>query len=340
MSAEEKNAHGILAYMSKTIPKIVSVGAAVQDVFLSDSEEFDPVSDRSAHEQFMRLELGAKADVNKITFSTGGGATNASVTFARQGLHAVFMGTIGRDPAGQAVLDDLDKEGVDTTHVSYNDKYNTGFSVLLLAPTGERTILTYRGASTHYDAKNFDLSAIDADWLYVSSMAGCFDVLDKLFYQARKKGIKIMFNPGKRELAHPRKLHALLEDVEILTVNKEEMAQIVEGNTIEELAVHALNYVSVAIVSDGPNGVCATDGNTIVRAGMYKDVKVIDRTGAGDAFGSGFLSQWAQGASLVDSIVFASANSTSVVQHIGAKTGILHHGVRLHDMPLHERPLE
>ena len=186
--------------------KMLAIGAAVQDVFLSHSDEFKPVSDTAAHEQFMRLELGAKADVNNIDFSTGGGATNAAVTFARQGLHAQFMGTVGHDPAGRSVLDDLDKEGVDASGVSYSEKYNTGYSVLLLAPSGERTILTYRGASTHYDAKNFDLSETDADWLYVSSMAGSMEALDKIFTQARELGIKIFFNPGKGELSQIQKL--------------------------------------------------------------------------------------------------------------------------------------
>lgn len=324
--------------MSVQSQKILSIGAAVQDVFLSHSDEFKPVSDKSVHEQFMKLELGAKADVNNIEFSTGGGATNASVTFARQGLRASFMGTIGHDPAGHAVLDDLDTEGVDTSGVSYSTKYNTGYSVLLLAPTGERTILTYRGASTHYDTKNFDLSSSDADWLYVSSMAGSMDTLHAIFEQAKKLGIKIFFNPGKGELRQLAKLKSLLEDVDVLSVNREEMAQIVEGSDSEELARHALHFVPVAIVSDGPNGVTATDGKTVVRGGMYEDVRVIDRTGAGDAFGSGFLSQWAQGKSLRESIVFASANSTSVVTKIGAKKGILHKHTKLHDMPIHEKP--
>lgn len=316
---------------------MLAIGAAVQDVFLSHSDEFKPVSDKTVHEQFMKLELGAKADVNNINFTTGGGATNAAVTFARQGLHSEFMGTIGHDPAAQAVLDDLDQEGVVSTRVSYSEKYNTGYSVLLLAPSGERTILTYRGASTHYDAKNFDLKDSDADWLYVSSMAGSMDALNKIFTQAKKLGIKIMFNPGKGELKQPAKLKSLLEDVDVLSVNKEEMQTIVEGDTLEELARHAMHYVPVAIVSDGPNGVMATDGKTIVRAGMYEDVKVVDRTGAGDAFGSGFLSKWAKGKSLKEAIVFASANSTSVVTLIGAKKGILSEGAKLHEMPLHEK---
>lgn len=320
-----------------TAPKMLAIGAAVQDVFLSHSDEFKPVTE-SPHEAFMHLPMGAKADVNNITFSTGGGATNAAVTFARQGLYTEFMGTIGHDPAGQAVLNDLDEEGVDTTHVSYSLRYNTGYSVLLLAPNGERTILTYRGASTHYDAKNFDLSKSEAEWIYVSSMAGSMEALDKIFTQARHFGKKIMFNPGKGELSQPRKLKALLEDVDVLSVNREEMQTIVEGDELEELARHAMHYVPVAIVSDGPNGVLATDGKTIVRAGMYEDVKVVDRTGAGDAFGSGFLSQWAMGKSLKESIVFASANSTSVVTKIGAKKGILYHGVQLHEMPIHEKP--
>lgn len=318
---------------------IVSIGAAVQDVFLSNSDEFKPVTDKALDEAVMQLQMGGKADVNNITFSTGGGATNASVTFARQGLQASFMGTIGHDPAGQAVLDDLDKENVDTTHVSYSKHFSTGYSVLLLAPNGERTILTYRGASTHYHEVNFELDDIDADWLYVSSVAGQMHVLDKIFHQAREKGIKIFFNPGKGELKQTAKLKALLEDVNVLSVNKEEMSQIVQGETPEELIRHGLHYVDTVIVSDGPNGVIASDGKSIVKAGMYEDVKVIDRTGAGDAFGSGFLSQWATGRSLKESIIFASANSTSVVTKIGAKTGILQHGAKLHEMPLHEEKL-
>lgn len=319
-------------------PMIVSVGAAVQDVFLSQSDEFAPVC-VNPHDCFLKLELGAKADVNSINFSTGGGATNAAVTFARQGIPAIFMGSVGEDPAGHAVLQDLDTEGVDTSRVRFSSKYNTGYSVLLLAPNGERTILTYRGASTHYHPKDFNLQDTNANWLYVSSMAGNMEVLDKLFQQAHGLGTKVCFNPGKGELSQPRKLKALLEDVDVLLVNKEEAGMIVSGDSSEELARHLLHYVPVAIISDGANGVLATDGKTIVEAGMYEDVAVVDRTGAGDAFGSGFLSQWANGESLKQSVIFASANSTSVVSQIGAKAGILNKDAKLHDMPISERDL-
>ena len=165
------------------------------------------------------------------------------------------------------------------------------------------------------------------------------ETLDKIFHQAKQLGVKIFINPGKGELTQKSKLKSLLAEVDVLSVNKEEAAMLVEGETSEELARHLLHYVPTVIISDGSNGVFATDGKTIVEAGMYEDVPVKDRTGAGDAFGSGFLSQWAAGSSLKDSIVFASANSTSVVRYIGAKTGILRAPVELHDMPIKERPL-
>lgn len=318
--------------------KILSIGKATQDVFLK-SDEFDPHTE--GKHVYTHLPLGLKMEVEDVTFSTGGNATNVAVTFARQGLHSAYLWALGNDPASDTILKDLDAEGVDTSEVVQDERYQAGYSVIMIATNGERTILNHRGVSVGRHSQKLDLSIIkDFDWVYPTSLAdGGLDLLREIVDAAEKSNVKVMLNPAGPELAQPDKLKALLESVDVLCVNKEEMQMLVAGETCEELALHALNYVPVAIVSDGPNGVVATDGKTIIRAGMYEDVPVLDRTGAGDAFASGFLSQWSQGKSLKESIIFASANSTSVVGRIGAKAGILHHGVRLHEMPLHERPV-
>ncbi len=321
--------------------RITSLGAASQDVFISGEgirAELDPRTNEHMEEFSEDFKLGAKINIDNIHFATGGGATNAAVTFARQGLESGFIGKIGNDIAAHGVIQELDQEMVDTRQVVHHESLGTQYSTVLLADTGERTILVYRGAAnTHTPADYQGVDFSDVDWLYVSSFAGAHDALDVVFSRAADAGAKIAFNPGDKELSQPDKLRPLLEDVEVLIVNKEEAQKLVEGVELDELVRHLLNYVPVAIVSDGPNGVIASDGKTIVRAGMYEDVPVVDRTGAGDAFGSGFLSQWAQGQSLKDSIVFASANSTSVVTKIGAKAGILNKGVKLHEMPLTEK---
>lgn len=321
--------------------KICALGAASQDVFLSGKgirAQLDPRTNEYMEEFSQDFKLGAKITVDTVNFATGGGATNAAVTFARQGIDSSFIGKLGNDVAAHGVLEELDKEGVDTHRVIYHESLGTQYSTILLADNGERTILVYRGAANSHTREDYlEMDFEGIDWLYVSSFAGAMDALDIIFDRASQAGAKIAFNPGEAELKEIEKLRALLEHVDVLLVNKEEAAQIVEGQTSEELVRHALNLAPVVVVSDGPNGVVASDGKTIIEAGMYEDVPVLDRTGAGDAFGSGFLSQYAQGASLKDSIIFASANSTSVVQKIGAKEGILYKGIELHDMPLTEK---
>lgn len=327
----------ILFSMSK--PIMLCIGAAVQDVFMSNSDAFEPVC-LDPERCFAQLEMGAKADVNKIDFKTGGGATNAATTFARQGMEAIFIGQISNDPAGMAVMDDLDKESIDTQHMVYSKKYNTGYSVILLASSGERTILTYRGASTHYSLVKFkSVEKLKPDWLFLSTLGGNFELLEYLLQWATTNGIKVAFNPGKKELAKAQRLADLLPSIDILSVNKEEAQIFVDGETSEELARELSRSVEYVLISDGPRGSVATNGKSLVIAGMYEDVPVLDRTGAGDAFTSGFVSQIALGKSLKQAITFASANSTSVVTQIGAKTGILEAGVKLKDMELKTKKL-
>ena len=312
-------------------PKMLAIGTATQDVFLQGKVFRAHKEDGKLYEEFA---LGAKLPVETVTFTTGGNAMNAATTFARQGLESEFMGIIGTEPAGQAVMAALDTEGISTQYVVQDDDFQTSYSTVLLAPSGERTILNYHGTHVHDNGAPLDLDAVGhADWLYLSSV-GSVALLERLVTIAAKNGVQVALNPSGAELAEAAKLRTVLEDVSILLVNKEEMAQIVEGKTLEELVRHGANLVQTVVVSDGSRGVMAADGTKVVKAGMYEDVPVVDRLGAGDAFGSGFVAWHAMGKSLEDAITFASANATSVVTKVGATAGILHAHADIHGMPL------
>lgn len=312
--------------------KMLAIGSAAQDVFLVGGSIFKPHIEKGIEYAF--VPLGEKLELEKVIFTTGGDAMNAATTFARQGMHSQFMGILGADAAGEAVLRVFDEEEIDTHYLRQDARYITNYSTILLAPTGERTILVYHGSKLRADGADIDFTAIEqADWLYISSVAS-MTLLEKIFTRAKKHGVKVAFNPSARELAQADKLRPLLEDVTVLLTNKQEMQKIVEGKTMDELIRHAVHFVPNVVISDGPRGVYATDGIKLVKAGIYEDVKVIDRLGAGDAFGSGFVAMLAKGKTLEEAVTFASANSTSVVQHVGAKAGILHKNARVHDMPL------
>ncbi|MBQ6570976.1 carbohydrate kinase family protein [Candidatus Saccharibacteria bacterium] len=314
--------------------RIVSLGSALQDIYLVDRDDF-VASTIGGSSIFGKIEIGTKVDIDKISYEVGGGGTNSAVTFARTGHDAFFIGNISHDPVGEAILAALDHEDVNTSYVGFSRR-GTGLSIILLdMKSGERTILTHRGASAKFS--NFDpkiLSDIDPDWLYISTLRGDLDTLEKFLTYAKAFDIKVMLNPGLLELESLDRLLPLLSNIDILLVNKSEAAKIVPGKILTELLAHLANYCETVLITDSASGGIATNHAETYRFGVYEDIKVKDTTGAGDAFGSGFLAALANGKSFKDSLIFASANSTSVVVNLGAKRGILNGLGKLHLMPI------
>lgn len=308
--------------MSDISVKILTFGAATQDVFLT-GKALHARRDVRTRDYVEQFPLGAKVDVENVVFDTGGGATNAAVTFARQGLEAGFVGKIGHDPAGTEVMRMLAKEGVAADRVLTDPKLTTGYSVILVASNGERTILSHRGASHELKAKDIAVRTLEADWFYISSLAGNLDLLSKLLKHANNHGIQVAIDPGNAELAQTKKLRALLPLVTVLKANAQELATLFGGTDLKDTVTRAHGTCPYVVGTNGPLGSYAAVAGKLYQAGMYQKVKAVDRTGAGDAFGSGFVSALAKGLPIEDALTLGSANATSVVAQFGAKTGIL-----------------
>lgn len=317
--------------------RIVSLGAALQDIYLVDHDDLKPTV-IGGEAIFGKVLVGAKVDIDKLHYEVGGGGVNSAITFSRHGHEAILISNIAKDPAGEAIMRTLDREEIDNSYMNFIERKTTGTSVVLLdSGGGERTILTYRGASEKFDNLSAeDLDLAQPDWIYTTTLRGDMETLEKFFDKAKQIGAKIMFNPGVKELAETKKLINLLKYVDVLLVNKSEASQIVPGVLLTELLYHLNNYVPIVIITDGAMGGIAGNRETgeIYRFGIYEDGKVKDATGAGDAFGSGFLAHFTSGHSFRNSLVFASANSTSVVSQIGANRGILTGHEDLHPMPI------
>ena len=305
-----------------TTPHIICIGGASQDVFLTGKSlaAKRDVRTMASVEQFP---LGAKIAIDEVHYATGGDATNAAVTFARHGLKTSFVGKIGRDVAGAEIIRVLKREGVETSQVVMSDKLGTPYSTILVAPSGERVILNYAGAARELAAKEIDWPGLKADWFYVASMHGNFELLEKIVTYAKHNDIKVAYVPSKADLARPKKIIKLLPDIDALLANTDELKLLFGAQDTKDLMLTTIGACHYVVATDGPNGVYVSDSDRIYQAPSYKKVKVVDRTGAGDAFGSGFISVIASGGSLADAITFGSANATSVVQQYGAKAGIL-----------------
>ncbi len=341
---------------------IITIGTATRDVFLT-SPLFKVLTDVAHLKKIgfptgeaQCFALGGKVEIDAPVLTTGGGATNAAVTFGRQGFKAACLAKIGDDAIAGDVEAELVKEGVKTI-LKRSAAKSTAFSTILLAPSGERTILVYRGASE--DLQKSDCAAlqkIKSRWAYFVPGGIKFEVIAGLAAKLRRAGVLLAINPSKPYIQMGvKKLKPLLEKMSVVILNREEAAYLAGCDyRAEEKIFKAMDAIvdGIAVVTDGPRGVKVSDGRAIYQAGIYKEKILADRTGAGDAFGSGFVAGLMRArdcrrptaSEIKYAIRLASANATAVVENIGAKKGILTRGAfekspHWRDLKITERPL-
>jgi ribokinase len=273
--------------------------------------------------------FGSKIEVKEIVFTTGGGGTNAAVTFGRQEFKTAYVGVVGNDFAAGEILKELKQESVDTEYIHRHSEGHTAYSVILVHKSGERTILSYKGEGQHFEVKHVPIDEFKAQWFYIDSLGGRYDLLEALVNYAVENKIKIAFNPGGKELAHGlEKLKPLLKHIDIFAANKEEGAELVgtePENQEETLKRLAEICGGIVVLTDARNGVKVLADSVLYSAGV-PDSPVVERTGAGDAFNSGFVCEYMRSGDIRRAVQFATANASSVVTKWGAKAGILYKG--------------
>lgn len=307
---------------------VVTIGSATRDVFfITDQYRVKPAPDLPSG-QAICLELGAKIAVEKLVFSCGGGGANAAVTFARQGFKTACVGVVGNDLNGIELIHTLEKEGIDTRHFQQHHHDLTGYSAVLVGPKGERTILSYKGEGHHFDADSIPVEELKTKWLYLDSLGGNFELLERAVTWAVKNKIKLATNPGIRELQLGlEKLTPILAHFQIVALNREEAALLTSLEPADELAIlRKLESIidGIIIITRGEEGVLVSDGKQRYRAGIPRQAPQIERTGAGDAFNSAFVAQYLRTPEDIQKCIqLGLANATSVVGQYGAMAGIL-----------------
>jgi len=268
--------------------------------------------------------IGEKIPVSSMKFSIGGNAANNAVGMSRLGLTAAIVGTIGDGWTEKQAMEILKSEGVETKFTE-NRAGQQAFGVIINYQ-GERTILSYY---SHTDCNWPADETLDASWIYLTSMGdGYEDFYQKAVTFAKNKNARIAFNPGTRQLkAGLEHLRYAYESAEILFVNKEEAMELLKISDPRFKIQDLLSQVKsigpkMVVITDGPEGTYAHDGQKFWHMPIVP-CKVVERTGAGDAFGSGFLTAYVQGKSLEEALRWGTVNSASVLEYVGPQEGLL-----------------
>lgn len=306
----------------------ITVGNAIIDSFLTIHDTHARLDETTGELCFKH---GQKIHVESAEFLLGGNACNVSVGLARIGLRTALIAELGDDEFSLKITNGLAKELVSEELLIKTKGAQSSFAIGINFK-GERTLFVEHVKRAH----NFHFEGVTSAWMYLTSLGQEWEApYEKALAYKKSQNIKLAFNPGTYQLQMMGEMVSkVIEQTDILFVNKEE-AMIIsnfqfpipkeqgESEDIKQLLqkLHEMG-AKIVVVTDGLKGSYVYDGQQSFHVGLFPDT-CIERTGAGDAYASGFLGSVIRGNSFEVSGQWGAVNAASVVEHIGAQKGLL-----------------
>ncbi len=311
---------------------ILCIGDSTHDTFV-DIDEASILCDIKPNKCLICLSWADKIPANKVTQVPGvGNSANASIGASRLGLKTAIYTHIGDDITGKNIIDVFKKEKVKDRFIKIEKGKQSNYSVVLNYGA-ERTIIVMHEKWKYNLPKN-----ISTKWIYCTSLGPNHRKLHKQLRDfVEKKNIKLVFQPGTHQLRDEKyELYKMICSSYILILNKEEAVFVlgkknispkVSKSVMKKRVKSLLSELyelgpSIVVITDGRDGAYAYDGETYYYVKSYPP-KAKERTGAGDSFSIAFVSALIKGKSIEQALLWGNANSTSVVQYIGAREGLL-----------------
>ncbi len=311
----------------------VTIGTGTRDIFfrVTEGKVLSGPPAGSASPLYLGFEYGAKIVTNDAAFSYGGGALNTALALAKMDLNVAAAFRIGSEGTGDVLLEEMAKRHVDHRYVERDRTLHTGLSFVITVPGADHVLFHYPGAGAGLTIDN--LAGIDTRWLYLTSLIGAStELLPQIEAKVLADSIQLVLNPGATQIAagYPA-LRGLIAAAHVLIVNRREAAELVHSadasaatGMIPDLLGSMRGWgARHVVITDGAAGVYAATGDRIYFMPAYP-ARVIDTTGAGDAFGAAYVAGLVHTAGdVAEALRLASANAASVVANDGAHAGSL-----------------
>lgn len=300
---------------------LISIGDSTIDVFL-ELHEATVNCELVPHECKLVLTYGDKIPVDKMTrVAAVGNAANNAIGSARLRLAVGLYTMIGDDSDGREMRAIFKQENVHDDYVITDTGKRSNFSTVITFQ-GERTILVY------HEPREYHMPQMEpTQWVYLTSIGKEHHVLhEQVLAYIHRVGAKLMFQPGSHQLREGlASLKPMLAASAGLILNKEEAQGLLQRtDEIKDLLPRLYEMgPKTVVITDGQQGSWSYDGQTIRFAEIIPEKKFVERTGAGDAYSTGFLAAVISGQDIATAMLWGSANSSSVVEYVGAREGLL-----------------
>ena len=310
--------------------KILGIGNAIVDVFVKVDDDFLLKNNltKGSMKLIERQEFDNLKNTIKIEkIEAGGSVANTMAGIAYLGGNPSFVGKINSDEFGKIYKKSLEKINVNFRYSEKNESLPTGASIIFITPDSERTMCTYLGISSQLskndinedDIKDYEVIFLEG-YLWDKGMSE--EMFKYVINLAKKNNIKIAMSLSDIFcVTRHRKdfLNLLINDLNILIGNENEINELMKKNNLLESINEIKKINKLIIVTRSANGSLAVSNNEITNCESVKVEKVIDLTGAGDLFASGFFKEYLNKSNIKQCLKTGSELAAKIIQKIGAR---------------------
>ena len=306
--------------------KILGIGNAIVDVICKVNDQY--LINNKLTKSTMKLvdesEFKKLLSTLKVEETiSGGSVANSIVGLSQLGNDVGFIGKINADNLGQKYEEGLIKEKVQYFYDKKKETSPTGTCLILITPDAERTMVTFLGIAGKINEKDIDEKAIKESEIiflegYLWDEGEPKSAFDKAMSLANKKAMSLSDQLCVER--HKRNFLDLVKaKLDIIFANEQEITTLIDAKKFEDIVEFGKMLGKILVITRGEKGSIAVNKNQIIECDSKKDLKIIDLTGAGDLFASGFLHGYINSLSTKECLEMGTEMSSKIIQKVGAR---------------------
>ena len=307
--------------------RILGIGNAIVDVICKVDENF--INQNNLTKGNMKLifdqnefkKLLSNLKIEKTI--SGGSVANSIVGLSQQNNKVGFIGKISDDVLGEKYEIGLKKENVDYIYSKKKEELPTGTCLILITPDSERTMCTFLGTAGKIDESDISVDAVKkSEMIFLEGYLWDEGDPRKAFDKAISYANKVAMSLSDKFCVDRHKPHffdLVKNKLDITFANEEEIMSLLDTKDFKEVIKFAKEIKKLIVITRGEKGAISIKGNDINEIGVKKNLNIVDLTGAGDLFASGYLHGYLNNFSQRDCLEEGKEMSSKIIQQIGAR---------------------
>ena len=307
--------------------KILGIGNAIVDVICKIEEDFLDQNDlvkgnmKLIFDQNEFQNLLSSLKIEKTI--SGGSVANSIVGLSQLKNEVGFLGKISDDDLGEKYEIGLKSENVNYIYSKKKEDLPTGTCLILVTPDSERTMCTFLGTAGKINENDVNVDALKkSEMIFLEGYLWDEGEPKKAFDKAINNANKVAMSLSDKFCVDRHKSHFLdlvKNKLDIVFANEEEIKSLINTNNFDEVINFAKEMNKLIIVTRGEKGAISIKGSDVTESGIKKNLNIVDLTGAGDLFASGYLHGYLNNFSQKDCLEKGTEMSSKIIQQMGAR---------------------